>query len=72
MYSEINGKGSYGLVKNFLFDPQRSLLTIKLEEKTTGNVQRLSFELSSSINDCDSRLIKEMEHTFQTYYSQTS
>ena len=67
MYSEINGKGSYGLVKNFSFDPQRSLLTINLAEEITANVKRLSFELSSSINDSDSRLIKEMEHTFQTY-----
>jgi hypothetical protein len=72
MYSEINGKGSYGLVKNFSFDPQRSLLTINLEDKTTGNVRRLSFELSTFIKGCDSRLIKEMEHIFQTYYSQTS
>jgi hypothetical protein len=64
MYSEINGKGSYGLVKNFSFDLLRSLLTINLEDKTTGNVQRLSFELSPFIKDCDSRLIKEMEHTF--------
>jgi hypothetical protein len=72
MHSEINGRGSYGLVKNFSFDPQRSLLTIDLEEKTTSNVQRLSFELSSFINGFDSRLIKEMEHIFQTYYSQTS
>jgi hypothetical protein len=69
MHSEINGRGSYGLVKNFSFDSRRSLLTIDLEEKTTGNVQRLSFELSSFINGSDSRLIKEMEHTFQTYYS---
>src|SRR5262252_4334040 len=44
MYSEINDRGSYGLVKNFSFDPQRSLLMIDLEAKTTGNVQRLSFE----------------------------
>jgi hypothetical protein len=72
MYSEINDKGSYGLVKDFSFDAQRSLLTINLEDKTTGNVQQLSFELSHFINDCDSRLIKEMEHIFQTYYSQTS
>jgi len=72
MHSEINGNGAYGLVKNFSFDPQRSLLTINLGDKTTGNVQRLSFELSSFINDTDSRLIKEMEHTFQKYYSQTS
>jgi len=72
MHSEINGNGAYGLVKNFSFDPQRSLLTINLGDKTTGNVQRLSFELSSFINDTDSRLIKEMEHTFQNYYSQTS
>jgi len=72
MHSEIDGNGAYGLVKNFSFDPQRSLLTINLGDKTTGNVQRLSFELSSFINDSDSRLIKEMEHTFQTYYSQTS
>src|SRR5215470_16286608 len=67
MHSEINGKGSYGLVKTFSFDPQRSLLTINLEDKT---IHQLSFELSSFINDSDSRLIKEMEHTFQTYYSQ--
>ena len=72
MHSEIDGNGAYGLVKNFSFDPQRSLLTINLEDNTTGNVQRLSFELSSFINDSDSRLIKEMEHTFQNYYSQTS
>ena len=72
MYSEIDGSGSYGLVKNFSFDPHRSLLTINLEDKTTGNIQRLSFELSDFIKDCDSRLIKEMEHVFQTYYSQTS
>jgi len=72
MHSEINGNGSYGSVKNFSFDPRRSLLTINLEDNTTGNVQRLSFELSSFINDSDSRLIKEMEHKFQTYYSQTS
>ena len=72
MHSEINGKGSYGLVRNFSFDPQRSLLTITLEDETTGNVQRLSFEISSFINDSDSRLVKEMEHTFKTYYSQTS
>jgi len=71
MHSEIDGKGSYGLVENFSFDPQRSLLTINLEDKTTGNAQRWSFELSSFINDSDSRLIKEMEHTFQAY-SQTS
>jgi len=69
MYSEISGRGSYGLVRNFSFDPQRSLLTINLEDKTTGKVQRLSFELSPFIKDCDSRLIKEMEHVFQTYYS---
>ena len=72
MHSEIDGNGAYGLVKNFSFDPQRSLLTINLGDKTTGNVQRLSFELSSFINDTDSRLIKEMEHTVQNYYSQTS
>ena len=72
MHSEINGNGAYGLVKNFSFDPQRSLLTINLEDNTTGDVQRLSFELSSFIKDSDSRLIKEMEHTFQNYYSQTS
>jgi hypothetical protein len=72
MYSEINGKGSYGLVKNFSFDLQRSLLTINLEDKTTGNVQRLSFELWTFIKGCDRRMIKEMEHIFQTYYSQTS
>src|SRR5215470_3372090 len=71
MHSEIDGNGAYGLVKNFSFDPQRSLLTINLEEKTTGSVQRLSFELSTFINDSDSHLIKEMEQTFQTYYSQT-
>src|SRR5215467_2785216 len=65
MYSEINGKGSYDLVKSFSFDPQRSLLTINLEDKTTGNVQQLSFELSTFIKGCDTRLIKEMEHIFQ-------
>ena len=33
MHSEINGRGSYGLVKNFSFDPQRSRLMVDLEDK---------------------------------------
>jgi hypothetical protein len=67
MYSEIDGEGSYGLVKKFSYHPQNSLLMIDLEKKSTNEVQQLSFELSSFLKDCDSHLIIEMEHIFQTY-----
>src|SRR5262249_15408635 len=67
MHSEVNCKACYGLVTNSSFDSHRRLLMIDLAEQSTGDVQRLSFELSSFLKDCDSRLIIEMEHIFQTY-----
>jgi hypothetical protein len=71
MYTEFDGKGVYGAVRRFDFDPQLDLLEVRLDpEKSHGHASIL-IELPRAATMASRGLVAKMAEVFRDYPRKT-